>query len=175
MVSYFKCRASLSCGCVLIALFLSVLSLPHRRSFPPPPLRRPHESSYVGALREPVEKEDEEEDEEDDEEDDGESDSEVHGDMLAARQINGDSEAEDEVLGGGGQDDDDDDDDDNDDDEAASSGLGAGGGDVAAATADERPEVRRSDRAQRFQGAMVDSGRDGGVKRGRQVHGVHRR
>ena len=104
-------------------------------------------------MRRPVEKEDEE--------DDGESDSEVHGDLLAARQINGDSEAEDEVSGGGGggqDDDDDDDDDDNNEDEAASSGLGAGGGDVAAATADERPEVRRSDRAQRFQGAMVEEG-----------------
>ena len=104
-------------------------------------------SSYVGALRRPVEKEDEE--------DDGESDSEIHGDMLAARQINGDSEAEDEVSGGGGGGQDDDDDD-NGDDEAASSGLGAGGGDVAAATADERPKLRRSDRAQRFQGAMVE-------------------
>ena len=29
---------------------------------------------------------------------------------------------------------------------------------MAAATADERPEVRRSDRAQRFQGAMVEVG-----------------
>ena len=100
--------------------------------------------------RRPVQKEDEG--------DDGESNSEVHSDLLTARQINGDSEAKDEVSGGGGggQDDDDDDEDDTDEDEAAASGLGAGGGDVAAATADEKA------RSPALRPSATVSGGDGG-------------
>ena len=88
MVIYFECRGSLPCDRAIITLPLGVLSLPHRRSFSPPG------SSYVGALRRPVEKENEG--------DDGGSDSEVRGDLLAARQISGGSEVEDGVSGSGG-------------------------------------------------------------------------
>jgi hypothetical protein len=117
--------------------------LPHRA--PPAPFSP---FSKAGGRRRPVE-------EEDDEEDDGESDSEVHGALLAARQINGDSEAEDDDSvfdGGGGQDDDDD----SNDDGGGGGCLGAEGGDVAAAAAEGGGDARRSVRAGRFQGPMVE-------------------
>jgi len=49
VVSYFEYRGSLQCGRVIIALFLNVLSLPHRRSFTPPLCDTPPGSAYVGA------------------------------------------------------------------------------------------------------------------------------
>jgi len=107
--------------------------------------------------------------EEVEEDDDEESDSDPHDDLLAARQINGDSEAEDEGFvnghdgnsdgggcgsdggsdcGGGGS---------GDDDDIANDKGNDGAMDAAAA--EGRPEERRSSmRAGRFEGSLEDRG-----------------
>ena len=126
----------------------------------PPPPTSP--SSKTGARRFLAAEEVEEDDDE-------ESDSDPHDDLLAARQINGDSEAEDEGFvnghdgnsdgggcgsdggsdgGGGGSDDDDD----------IANDKGNDGA-MAAAAAEGRPEERRSSmRAGRFEGSLEDRG-----------------
>lgn len=88
------------------------------------------------------------------EEDDEDGDADPHDDLLAVRQINGDSEAEDEGTvfdDASGNDDDDASDDDIDGD--------SGGAAAAVAGADaDVPAARRSEREGRFKGALVNQG-----------------
>ena len=135
----------MSCGRVMIALFFARCHFASSR--PPRPIlpffqsRRPATACRGGGRRR------------------GRRGERLRGPWCSARrgQINGDSEAEDDDSvfdggGGGGQDDDDDS-----NDEGGGGGcLGAEGGDVAAAAAEGGGEARRSVRAGRFQGPMVE-------------------